>query len=145
MLIPENDHDWVHQNYVCYLAKEADSVISLYNIFCRFRNFPPDFYQRNWDRRSCACYKVYWEDKLSDNWNLYEKESTRSKLTLYIPSVENMVAYILWWVAIIFMSKLFVKLKQISYDWCTLWGTPVIGLMVLYLGKANISIQCCCL
>ena len=68
--MPENDHGWVHQNYVCLLIKETDWVVSLHNIFTRFRNFPPDFYQRNGDSRSYACYKVYDVDKLTDNWNL---------------------------------------------------------------------------
>ena len=37
---------------------------------------------------------MYDVGKLTDNWNSYKKESTRPKLTLYLPSVENMVAYI---------------------------------------------------
>ena len=37
---------------------------------------------------------MYDVGKLPDNWNSYKKESTRPKLTLYLPSVENMVAYI---------------------------------------------------
>ena len=53
-----------------------------------------------------ACYKVYGEDKLSNNLNLYKKKSTCPKLTLYLPTVENMVAHILWWLAIILMSKI---------------------------------------
>ena len=46
-------------------------------------------------------------DKLINNWSLY-KESTRPKLTLYLQRVANMVAYILRWQAIIFISKVFV-------------------------------------
>ena len=53
-----------------------------------------------------ACYKVYGVDKLSNNLNLYKKKSTCPKLTLYPPTVENMVAHILWWLAIILMSKI---------------------------------------
>ena len=71
------ENDWVHQNYVCF----------------------PDFYQRNGDNRSCACYKVYGVDKLTDNWNLYKKESICLTLILYLPSVENIVPYILWWLS----------------------------------------------
>ena len=109
MLITENDHDSVHQNYMCLLVILINWVVPLHKICCRFLNFPPYFYQRNRDSRSCACYKVYGVDKLTDNWNLYMKESTRSKSTLYLPSVENMIAYILWWLPIIFMSKVFVQ------------------------------------
>ena len=114
--MPENDHDWVHQNYVCLLVKKNDWVISLLNIFCRFLNFPPDVYQRNWDSKLCAYYKVYCVDKLTDNWNLYMKDSTRAELTLYLPSVENMVAYILWWLAIIFMSKFFCLTRFFNWE-----------------------------
>ena len=45
----------------------------------------------------------------SNNSNLYKKKSTRSKLTLYPPIVENMMAHILWWLAIIFMLTFSVK------------------------------------
>ena len=38
-------------------------------------------------------------DKLNDNWNVYKKDSTRPKLTLYLTNVENVVAYIFWWLA----------------------------------------------
>ena len=68
--------------------------IELYNStkkICHFFNFPPDFHQRNGDTRWCACYKVYGVDKLSNNSNLFKKISTRPKLTLYLPTVENMV------------------------------------------------------
>ena len=51
---------------------------------------------------------VYGVDKLSNNSNVYKKKSTRPKLTLYLPTVENIVAKVLWWLAIIFMSKIFV-------------------------------------
>ena len=81
-------NNWVHGNYVCLLFKWTDWVVSLHNIFCRFFNVPPDFHQRNGDTRSCACYKVYGVDKLSNNSNLYKKKSTRPKLTLYLPTVE---------------------------------------------------------
>ena len=50
-------------------------------------NFSPDFQQRNGDTGSCAGYKVYGVDKLSNNSNLYKKKSTRPKLTLYLPTV----------------------------------------------------------
>ena len=83
-----------YQNYACLLVKKNDWVESHNNIFCRFRNFPPDPYQRNVDNRSCACCKVYSVDNLTENINLWKKESTRPKLTLYLPSVENMVACI---------------------------------------------------
>ena len=95
LLTPENDHDWLVQNYVCLPVKETDWVVSFHNIFCCFLNFPPDFYQHNEDSRSCARYKVYGVDKLTVNWNLYKKELTRPKSTLYLPSVENMVSYVL--------------------------------------------------
>ena len=52
--------------------------------------------------------KVYGVDNWSNNSNLYKKKSTRPKLTRYLPTVENMVAHILWWLAIIFMSNIFV-------------------------------------
>ena len=77
-------------------------------------NFPQDIYQRNGDSRSCALYKVYGVDKLTDNWNSSKKESTRPKLTLYLQSVENMVTYIFWWLAIIVMSKV---LFNTFFDW----------------------------
>ena len=152
LLRPEND--WVHQNYVCMLVKETDWVISLQNIFCRFLNFPPDFYQHNWDSKWCSYYQVYWVNKLSDYWNLYKKESTSHELTLYLPSVEIMVTYILWWLAIIFIKK-FCLTRFCNWEtfniqtkivWsCSRWGTTETGLMVLCVGKANISFQCCCL
>ena len=91
----ENYRDWVHQNNVCLLVKETAGIVSLHNLFGHFRNFPPKFCQRNGDSRSCANYKFYGVNKLTDNWNLLKKESTRPKLTLYLPSVENMVAYML--------------------------------------------------
>ena len=114
--MPKNYHDWVHWNYVCWIVKETVRVISLHNIFCRFLNFPTDFYLHNWDSKSRACYKVYWVDKLTDNWNLYKKESTRPELTLYLPSAENMVAYILWWLAIIFISKILVLTRYCKWE-----------------------------
>ena len=103
----ENDPDLVHLNYSCLLVKETDRVASLHNIFCRFLDFLPDVYQRNGDSRLCACYKVYDVDTLTDNWNIY-KEPIRPKLTPYLPSVEDMVACIFWWLAKIFMSIVFV-------------------------------------
>ena len=32
----ENNNAWVHRDYVCLLVKEADWVVSVHNIFCRF-------------------------------------------------------------------------------------------------------------
>ena len=32
----ENEHGWVHQNYVCLLVKETDRFVSLHNIFAVF-------------------------------------------------------------------------------------------------------------
>ena len=105
--------------YVCLLNKP----IALYHsttYFAVFFNFPPDFHQRNGDTRSCACYKVYGVDKLSNNSNLYKKKSTRPKLTLYLLTVENMVAQVSWWLAIMFISKIFVQpvcqLPNIQYS-----------------------------
>ena len=91
----ENNNNWVYQNYVCLLVKLTDWVVSLHNIFGHFLNFPPDFHQRNGNTRSCACYKVCGVEKLSNNSNLYKKKSTHPELTLYLPTVENMVAQIL--------------------------------------------------
>ena len=91
--------DWVHQDHVCLLIKETDLIVSLHN-------FPLDFYQRHRDSRSCTCYKVCGVEKLTDNWNLYKKESTCPKLDLYLRNVDNMVAYILWW---LLMSIVFFK------------------------------------
>ena len=48
--MPEND-----QNYVCLLVKEADWIVSLYKIFWRFLNSPPDFYERNGDSIYIVC------------------------------------------------------------------------------------------
>ena len=95
---------------VCLLNKPIELNHST-TYFAAFINFPPDFHQRNGDTRSCACYKVYGIDgidKLSNNSNLYKKKSTCPKLTLYLPTVENMVAQVLWRLAIIFTSKIFV-------------------------------------
>ena len=52
--------------------------------------------------------KVYGVDNLSNNSNVYKKKLTRPKLTHYLPTVENMVAHILWWLAMIFISNIFV-------------------------------------
>ena len=93
--MPENDHKWVHWSSVFLLVEEADWALSHTNKFCRFLNFPPDYYQRNRNNTSCARYKVYGVDRLSDNWNLYKAESTHPKSTLYLASVENMVALII--------------------------------------------------
>ena len=118
--MPANDDEWVHRNYVCLLVKETDWALSLHNIFCRFLNFPPDFYQRNRNNTSCAYYKVYGVDKLSNNWDLYKAESTHPESTLCLLSVENMVAFILWWLAITFKWKVFVehvfRLRDIQYS-----------------------------
>ena len=93
--------------YVCLLNKP----VKLYHTttyFAIFFNFPPDFHKRNADTRSCACYELSGVDTWSNNnWNLFKNESTRSKLTLYLPTVENMVEHNLWWLALIFMSKNF--------------------------------------
>ena len=104
--MPENDHDWIHQSSVCLLVKRLLSCITP-QLFCPFLNFPPNFYQCKGDSRSCACYKDYGVDKLTDIWNLYKEESARPKFTLYLRSVENIVVYILWWLAIILMSIVF--------------------------------------
>ena len=138
--------------YVCLLSKSVELYHSA-TYFAVFLISLQILYQRNGDSKSCACYKLYGVDKLNDNWNSYEKESTRPKSTRYLPSVENMVAYILTWLAIIFMSKVFVKhvfsverhpiFKQILQYRCTRRGRT--GLMVLCLGKDNISIQSGCL
>ena len=66
-----------------------------HNILSRFLNFPPDFYQRNSGNRSSAWHKVYGVDNLTNNWNLYKKESTCPKSNIYLPSVENMIVHIL--------------------------------------------------
>ena len=120
MLIPENDHGWIHRNYVCLLVKETSWALSHHHIFCSFLNFPPDCYHRNGDKRSRVCYKVYGVDKLTNNWNLYKKESTHPKSTLYVPRFKNMVAQILWWLVIIFVSESFVtrsfELRNIQYS-----------------------------
>ena len=85
-----------------------------------FLLFPSKLLTMYWRRRSCACYKVCGVDKLTDNWNLYRKEFTHPKLTLYVPRVENMVSYMSWWLAKILMSKFLLKtffqLKDIQYS-----------------------------
>ena len=106
--------------YVCLLNKSIElyHFTTYFAIF--FFNFPQDFHQSNGGTRSCAGYKVYGIDKLSNNSNLYKKKPTRPKLTLYLPTVKNMVAQVLWWLAIIFMSKIFVwpvfQLPNIQYS-----------------------------
>ena len=89
--------------YVCLFNKP----IELYHSRKHYASFlnSLQFYQHNKDSRSRAFYGV---EKLPDNWNVYKKDSSRPKLTICLPRVENMVAYILWWLAIIFMSKVFV-------------------------------------
>ena len=93
--------------YVCLLNKSIEFYYSATYFAVSFY-FPPDFHQRNGDTRSCSSYKVYGVDKLTNNSNLYKKKSSRPKLTLYLPTVENMVAQVLWWLVMIFMSKIFV-------------------------------------
>ena len=118
--MPENDNNWVHRNYVCLLVKQTDWMASLHNIFCHFFHFPPDFHQRNGDTGSCACYNVYGADNLSIISNLCKKKSTRPKLALYLPMVENMAANIFWRLAMIFVSKTFVgsvfQLRNIQHS-----------------------------
>ena len=105
--------------YFCLLNKPVELYHST-TYFAIFLYFPQDFQQRNGDTRSCACYKVYGVGNFSNNSNSYDKESTCPKLTLYLPPVQNMVAHILCWLAIIFMSKVFVspvfQLLSIQYS-----------------------------
>ena len=93
--------------YACLLNKpiELHHSTTYFAIFCISFQI---FNNGNGDTRSCACYKVYGEDNFSNNSNSYNKESTCPKLTLHLPTVENMVAHILWWLAVIFMTKIVV-------------------------------------
>ena len=91
-----------------YLLNKPIELYHSTTYFAIFLYFPPDFQQRNGDTRSCARYNVYGVDNFSNNFNSYKKDSTCPKLTLYLPTVENMVEHILWWLAKIFMSKIFV-------------------------------------
>ena len=119
-LMAESDNNWAHRNYVYLFVKETDWFVSLQDIFWRFFNFPPNSHKRKGDNRSCAWYIVYGVDKLGNNSNLYMKKSTRPKLTLYLPRVENVVAQVLWWLAIIFISNVFLlpvfQLPYIQYS-----------------------------
>ena len=38
LLMPENDHERVQQNYVCLVVKETDWVVSFHNTYKHFRN-----------------------------------------------------------------------------------------------------------
>ena len=106
--------------YVCLLNEPIELYHSTGYFAIFFFNFPPDFHQCDGDTRSCACYKVYGVDNLSNNPNLYKKKSTCPKLNILLPTIENMVAQVLWWLAIIFKSKIFVlpvfQLPKIQYS-----------------------------
>ena len=92
----ENYRDWVHQNNVCLLVKETAWVVSLHNLFAIFVTSLQSFANvMETAGRVQITNSFYGVNKLTDNWNLFKKESTRPKLTLYLPSVENMVAYML--------------------------------------------------
>ena len=113
LLMPENDNNWVGLGHVCLPFKGTDWVVSLDNIFCHFFSFPSNFYQRNGYTWSCACYKVYGVDKLSNTWNLYKK-SIRIHLTLYLTRFS------------IAKHPIF---KQKSWHLRTLWIRPDSGMM----------------
>ena len=131
LLLPENDHDWVHQNYVCLIVEETDWAVSLHNIFCRFLNIPPDFHQRNGDSRSSACYNVYGVDELTDIWNFHKKESTRPELTIYLQIFWKYGCIYFcddwqWYSCRKFLLNSFFQLRDIQYS-SKYRGTGVLG------------------
>ena len=102
--------------YVCLLKKPIELYHSTKH-FAVFLNFTRDFTNV---METANRVQICVVEKLTDNSNLYQKESTCPKLTLYLPGIENMVAYILWWLALIFMSKVLfntcLQLRDIQYS-----------------------------
>ena len=62
LLLPENGHDWVHRSY--YISSLKNSI----GLYRSTKKFPLEFYWRNGDNRSCACYNIYGVGNLADNW-----------------------------------------------------------------------------
>ena len=96
--------------YACLLNKP----IELYHSTTYFATFYISLQIFNNVMETPDRNKVYGVDNFSNNSNSY-KESTCPQLTLYLPTVDNMVAHILWWLAIIFMAKIF-QLRNIHYS-----------------------------
>ena len=91
--------------HVSFLKKNRLNCITPQHIL-PFSYFPSRFSPTTADRvhvTSLWCRQVDWWLKFYK-----DRKSTRPKLILYLPSVENMFACILWWMGIKFMSKVFL-------------------------------------
>ena len=84
------------------------------------KSFPLDFYWRDGDNRSCACYNIYGVVNLTDNW-IYSRRCPRVLNYVFIHQALRVWLPISFkWLTITFMAKCFVwrvfQLRNIQYS-----------------------------
>ena len=99
----------MHKMYVCLLNKPIELYHSTtyFDISLIFLQILTDISESP----DCVHFTKSMVDNLSNNSNLYKKRSTCPKLTLYLPTVKNMMAHILWLLAMIFKLKFLINLS----------------------------------